>query len=140
MAVQKAMNIDRISIRAVSYGIPGESVDGNDVLAVYQAVGTAVERARRGDGPSLVDNVTYRWRGHSKSDANRYRTQQEIDEWKGKCPIVRFRAQLIADGTLTESDADQVEKDAYAAIDAAVVFAEASPEPDVATIEDGVYA
>jgi TPP-dependent pyruvate/acetoin dehydrogenase alpha subunit len=139
-SVKRAFAIERISDRAAAYGMPGVTVDGNDLVAAYEAVSEAVGRARAGGGPSLVENLTYRWRGHSKSDANRYRTQQEIDEWKGKCPIVRFRAQLIADGTLTEGEADQVEKDAYAAIDAAVVYAEASPEPDVATIEDGVYA
>jgi pyruvate dehydrogenase E1 component alpha subunit len=120
--------------------MPGVTVDGNDLMAVYEAVNEATRRARAGEGPSLIENVTYRWRGHSKSDANRYRTQQEIEEWKAKCPIKRFRALLIAEGTLTEKDADQVEKAAYAAIDTAVAFAEASPEPDVAAIEDGVYA
>jgi pyruvate dehydrogenase E1 component alpha subunit len=139
-SVKRAFAIERISDRAAAYGMPGVTVDGNDLAAVYEAVREAIGRARAGDGPSLVENVTYRWRGHSKSDANRYRTQQEIDEWKTRCPIVRFRARLAEEGTLTESEADQVEKDAYAAIETAVAFAEASPEPDVVTIEDGVYA
>jgi len=84
--------------------------------------------------------VTYRWRGHSKSDANRYRTREEIEAWKQKCPIKRFRARLIEEGVLTEEEADQIEQEAYAAIDAAVAFAEASPEPALETIEEGVYA
>ncbi len=88
---KKAFNIERISDRAAGYGMPGETVDGNDIMAVYEAVNQAVERARAGEGPSLIENVTYRYRGHSKSDANRYRTKEEIEEWKGKDPIPRFR-------------------------------------------------
>jgi hypothetical protein len=118
-----------ISDRAAAYGMPGTTVDGNDLVAVYEAVSQAVKRARAGAGPSLIENVTYRWRGHSKSDANRYRTREEIEAWKQKCPIKRFRARLTEEEVLTEEDADQIEQEAYAAIDAAVAFAEASPEP-----------
>jgi len=138
--VKKAFAIERISDRAAAYGIPGVTVDGNDLLAVYEAVSQAVERARAGEGPSLVENVTYRWRGHSKSDANRYRTREEIETWKGKCPIKRFRAWLIEEGTLAEDEAERIEQEAYTAIEAAVRFAEASPEPALETIEEGVYA
>jgi len=139
-SVKKAFAIERISDRAAAYGMPGVTVDGNDVLAVYQAVSQAVKRARAGEGPSLIENVTYRWRGHSKSDANRYRTREEIEAWKQKCPIKRFRARLIEEGMLTEEEADRIEREAYAAIEAAVQFAEASPEPTLETIEEGVYA
>mgnify|MGYP000027827425 CR=1 FL=1 len=138
--VKKAFAIERISDRAAAYGMPGDTVDGNDVLAVYRAVSRAVERARAGEGPSLIENVTYRWRGHSKSDANRYRTKEEIEAWKEKCPIKRFRQYLIAAGRLTEEEAARIEREAYAAIEAAVAFAEASPEPALETIEEGVYA
>jgi len=116
-----------------------EKVDGNDLMAVYQAVSQAVKRARAGEGPTLIENVTYRWRGHSKSDANRYRTREEIEAWKQKCPIKRFRARLIEEGILTEEEADRIAQEAYAAVDAAVAFAEASPEPTLETIEEGVY-
>ncbi len=139
-SVKKAFAIEHISDRAAAYGMPGTTVDGNDVLAVYQAVSQAVEQARAGAGPALIENVTYRWRGHSKSDANRYRTREEIESWKQKCPIKRFRARLVKEEVLTEEDADQIEQEAYAAIDAAVAFAEASPEPTLETIEEGVYA
>jgi TPP-dependent pyruvate/acetoin dehydrogenase alpha subunit len=139
-SVKRAFAIEQISDRAAAYGMPGTTVDGNDLMAVYDAVGEAANRARAGEGPSLVENVTYRWRGHSKSDANRYRTQEEIEAWKQKCPIRRFRALLIETKELTEKAADQIEREAYAAIDAAVAFAEASPEPDLSTIEEGVYA
>jgi pyruvate dehydrogenase E1 component alpha subunit len=139
-SVKRAFAIERISDRAAAYGMPGVTVDGNDLLAVYEAVGQAVARARAGEGPSLVENLTYRWRGHSKSDANRYRTREEIESWQQKCPIERFRAYLIEAGDLTEAEAARIERRAYAAIDEAVAFAEASPEPDLETIEEGVYA
>ncbi|RLC85415.1 MAG: hypothetical protein DRI79_11395, partial [Chloroflexi bacterium] len=139
-SVKKAFAIERISDRAAAYGMPGVTVDGNDLLAVHEAVSQAAKRAREGEGPTLVENITYRWRGHSKSDANRYRTREEIEAWKQKCPIKRFRAHLIEEGVLTEEEADRIEREAYAAIDAAVEFAEASPEPDLSTIEEGVYA
>jgi len=139
-SVNRAFAIQKISDRAAAYGMPGKTVDGNDLMAVYEAVREAVERARAGQGPSLIENVTYRWRGHSKSDANRYRTQEEIEAWKEKCPIERFRQQLIEQGVLTEEGANRIEQQACAAIDAAVAFAENSPEPDLATIEQGVYA
>jgi pyruvate dehydrogenase E1 component alpha subunit len=139
-SVKKAFAIERISDRAAAYGMPGVTVDGNDLLAVYDAVSQAVERARAGGGPSLIENLTYRWRGHSKSDANRYRTRDEIESWQEKCPIQRFRTLLINEEALTEEEANQIESDAYAAIDASVEFADASPEPALETIEEGVYA
>lgn len=138
-SVKKAMLIDKISDRAASYGIPGVTVDGNDVMAVYEAVSEAVKRARAGEGPSLVENVTYRWRGHSKSDANRYRTKEEIQEWMEKDPIKRFSAQLIKEGTLTAEGAEKIDEEAHAAIQAAAEFAENSPEPALESIEEGVY-
>jgi pyruvate dehydrogenase E1 component alpha subunit len=139
-SVKRAFAIDQISDRAAAYGMPGMTVDGNDVMAVYEAVSQAVERARAGEGPSLVENLTYRWRGHSKSDVNRYRTQEEMEAWKEKGPIKRFRRQLIEEGVLTEEEADRIEQEACAAIEEAVAFSDASPEPDLATIEAGVYA
>jgi len=139
-AFKRAFAIDRISDRASSYGMPGKTVNGNDVLQVYNAVDQAVKRARKGLGPSLIENVTYRWRGHSKSDANLYRTKEEIELWKEKCPIKCFRSKLLEDKILTEKDFDQIERDAYTSIDAAVEFAEKCLEPNLETIEEGVYA
>lgn len=139
-STRRAFAIQRISNRAASYGMPGVTVDGNDVMAVYEAVSAAVKRARAGEGPSLVENFTYRWRGHSKSDANVYRTREEIESWKKKCPIKRFRALLIKEGALTEERAEQIEKQAYDAIEDAVAFAEASPDPALESIMEGVYA
>ena len=100
----------------------------------------AARHVRSGAGPYLVEALTYRHCGHSKSDANRYRTREEIDAWKAKCPIRCFRDRLLEEGTLTAEKVEQIEAEACAAIDAAVAFAEASPEPSVETIEEGVYA
>jgi len=138
--VNKAFAIERISDRAAAYGMPGETVDGNDALAVYEAVSKGVKRAREGQGPSLIENVTYRWRGHSRSDVNRYRTKEEIQSWQVKCPIKRFRTHMLEEGVLTEEEIDRLKDEAYVAIDAAVEFSEASPDPDLETIEEGVYA
>ena len=135
----KGFAIDKISDRASSYGMPGVTVDGNEILAVLAAVGNAVERARSGDGPSLVETQTYRWRGHSKSDANRYRTREEIDTWKEKCPIIRFTGYLLEAG-VSQAEIDKVFANANSVIDEAVAFAEACPEPDLKDIERGVYA
>ncbi|MGC9399719.1 MAG: thiamine pyrophosphate-dependent dehydrogenase E1 component subunit alpha [Anaerolineae bacterium] len=139
-SVDKAFAIDKISDRAAAYGMPGVTVDGNDVLAVYEAVAEAAERARAGGGPTLVENVTYRWRGHSKSDANVYRTREEIEAWKKKDPIARFRRQLIEEEGLTPEEADALQAEADAIIEEAVAFAEESPEPTLETIEEAVYA
>ncbi len=140
MDVHKAMKIERISGRASAYAIPGESVDGNDVLAVYRAVKTAVERARNGEGPSLIENVTYRWRGPSKSDRTLSRTQDEIDDWKRKDPIIRFKRVLEEAGIMTAEEAAAIDQAAKATIDQAAEEAIQMPEPSPENMEDEVYA
>lgn len=136
MPVSKAFNIERISDRAAAYGIAGVTVDGNDVWAVHQAVRQAAERARAGEGPTLIEALTYRWRGHSKSDKQAYRTRDEVKEWQQRDPIVRLAARL----GLSDDALNQQRQIAQAAIEAAVAFAEASPEPNVADLLEGVYA
>lgn len=140
MSTRRAFNIDHISQRAAGYGIPGVTVDGNDVLAVMDAVEQAVDRARSGQGPTLVEAETYRWKGHSKSDRQLYRTRDEIKAWQKRDPIPRFAKLLLSAKMLTATDADEIKAQAEATIEAAVAFAESSPEPDVATIMEGVYA
>jgi TPP-dependent pyruvate/acetoin dehydrogenase alpha subunit len=140
MSTQRAFNIDRVSLRADSYGMPGVTVDGNDVAAVYDAASEAVERARSGGGPTLVECMTYRWKGHSKSDQERYRTKEEIAAWKEKDPIKRFRELLVSTGTIDEEEAAGIEEEARRTIAAALEFAKSSPEPDANTILEGVYA
>lgn len=140
MASDKAMNVRYVADRACAYGIPGETVDGNDVLAVYAAVSRAVARARQGEGPSLVENLTYRWRGHSKSDRNLYRTAQEIAEWQAKDPISLFAERLVGAGLLTAEAVSTLERECKALIDQAAEEALLLPDPNPLTIEDEVYA
>jgi TPP-dependent pyruvate/acetoin dehydrogenase alpha subunit len=140
MHVSKSMNIQHISERAASYGIPGKTVDGNDVLAVYEAVLAAVAHARSGQGPSLIDCLSYRWRGHSKSDRNLYRTPQEIDEWKHKCPIKRFKQVLVDAAVMTIDEVESIDQSARAAVDHAAEEAQTFPEPSPENMEDEVYA
>ena len=136
MAAKRAFNIERISQRACAYGIPGVTVDGNDLFSVYEAVQQAVDRARAGEGPTLVEAQTYRWRGHSKSDRQAYRTREEVKEWQKKDPIKRFARQL----GLSEDALAQLREEEKARIEQAVAFADASPDPAVSTILEGVYA
>jgi pyruvate dehydrogenase E1 component alpha subunit len=134
------MNIQKISERAASYGIPGITVDGNNVLDVYEAVLEAGKRARAGQGPSLVDCLTYRWRGHSKSDRNLYRTSQEIDEWKHKCPIKRFKNILVEAAVMSREEVEALDQAAKTAIDRAAEEAQTLPEPSPDNMEEEVYA
>ncbi len=118
-----------IAERAAAYGIPGVVVDGNDVAAVYQATVTAVARARRGEGPTLIECQTYRTVGHSRGDPGAYRPKEEVELWKQKDPIARLRRSLIADEAATESEIAVIEAEADREIETAVAFAEASPPP-----------
>ena len=140
MAITRASKVDRLSERAVAYGIPGVTVDGNDLLAVYAATESAVARARRGEGPTLIEARTYRWKGHSKSDKQRYRTREEVAEWQERDPIARLARQMMAAGILTEEAFAQVQAQVEGEIAAAIEFARNSPDPDPATILEGVYA
>lgn len=139
-ATRIAFNIKDLSLRASSYGIPGTRVDGNDVLAVYQEVKRAVPRARSGKGPSFIVCETYRWKGHSRSDAERYRTREEVAEWKRKCPIERFKQYLLSKDLLTGAQIDKIEEEVRSSIEQAVDFANKSPFPSLETLEEDVYA
>jgi len=140
MPVARAFNIEYISQRACAYNIPGVTVDGNDFFAVYDAVAAAAARARSGNGPTLVECLTYRWRGHSRSDRQLYRTREEVKQWREKDPILRFADKLIAAKLLTEEEQEAIKDKAIQSIEQALVYAEASPSPDVSTIMEGVYA
>ena len=124
--------------RAAGLGFPGMSIDGNDVLAVYEAVKAAAERARAGEGPTLINAVTYRWEGHVIGDAQPYRTRDEVDEWKKKDPIARFERELIGRGVLTEAKARQIEDKARLAIEDAVEYARTASDPALECLCDGV--
>jgi len=140
MAMKKAFNVEHISDRACAYDIPGEFVDGNDVFTVYDAVKRAAERARKGEGPTLIEALTYRWKGHSRSDRQAYRTREEVKQWQVKDPIPRFANALIAAGMLDKPQLETIQAKAHEHIEAALAFAEASPEPDISTILEGLYA
>ncbi len=140
MSVRRSMNIQDISQRACAYGIPGVSVDGNDFLAVYRAAKEAVDRARRGEGPTLIEAKTYRWKGHSRSDKQRYRTKEEVQEWQARDPIRRLAERMMAQGWLDQASFQALQEDVAREIQEAVAFAMESPEPDPATILEGVYA
>lgn len=140
MSTTRAFKIEHIAQRAASYGMPGVTVDGNDVLAVYDAALEAVSRARAGDGPTLVECLTYRWKGHSKSDQELYRTKEEIETWKNRDPIRRFRVLLVDEGVISREEDAEIEEAATRIIDEALEFAQASPEPALDTILEGVYA
>jgi pyruvate dehydrogenase E1 component alpha subunit len=131
----------KIAAHGEIYGMSEScSTDGNDLLEVKSAVSAAVERARDGGGPTLIVNDTYRWRGHSKSDRNRYRTKEEIEEWKDRDPILKFRKYCAENELLSEKEAEKIKEQGYEDIESARVFAESSPEPTVDTLEEGVYA
>jgi len=138
-SVSYAMNIPNIADRAVAYGIPGVTVDGNDVLAVYEAVGEAVARARRGEGPTLVEGKTCRHYGHYEGDTQTYRTKQEFEECYKRDPIPRFRKKLVKMGVLTEKEADKIHQEVEEEIDRAVKFAEESPFPEPRETLEDVY-
>ena len=140
ISTRRALAVPEIAAHAASYNMPGRRVDGNDLLEVYDAVGKAADRARAGDGPSLVEAVTYRWRGHSKSDRQLYRTREEVQEWMAKDPIRRHAQHLTEAGILHHEEAQQIEREARALIEEAVQYAEESLEPQVEEILQGVYA
>ncbi len=130
-----------IAIKARAYGMPGVRVDGNDVLAVYQAVKEAVDRARRGEGPTFIEAVTYRMGGHSSSDdPTRYRDSEEVARWQARDPLPRFRRYLEARGFWSEAQEKTLEESLRQEINAAVKEAEAAgPPPPTSFLED-VYA
>ena len=133
--------MEDIAVRAQSYGIPGVVVDGNDIFAVYQAAARAVERARAGEGPTLIECKTYRWRAHTerKSQADP-RDKAEIEAWKKKDPIARLVSQLKAQQQFTDADLKAMEREVLAAIEASVKFAEASPFPRPEQATEDVFA
>jgi pyruvate dehydrogenase E1 component alpha subunit len=134
------MNIENIADRAVSYGIPGVSVDGNGVLAVYEAACVAVERARRGEGPTLIECKTYRQKGHSRVDPAKYRPREEVEEWLRRDPIKRLRDKLIQTVISTEVELQEIEKEVSSEIEDAVKFAIESTFPAPEEALEDVYA
>lgn len=136
----KIMLRDDVADHAYGYGIPGVVVDGNDVLAVYNAMQEAIARARAGEGPTLLEGKTYRWRGHHERDPEIYRDPREVEEWKQKCPIVRFERVLQREGILTAEEQENIRAEIRQEVQEAVDFALNSPYPDPKDLYYGVYA
>jgi TPP-dependent pyruvate/acetoin dehydrogenase alpha subunit len=136
----KQFAIQNLSERALSYGMPGETVDGNDVLAVYDAVLRAGEHTRSGQGPALVECKTFRVRGHSEADKADYVPQELRQEWLAKDPIVRFENYLTEQGILTDAKKTEIAAKIKDVVNDAVRFAEESPAPDATTVANYVFA
>lgn len=144
---QYAMTVDSaqvtsvkdIATRAKAYNMPGVVVDGNDVYEVEKAFTKALKRARAGEGPTLIEAKTYRWEGHWTGDPQVYRSRDEVKEWREKDPIVRWERVLVDDGVMTQAEIDEAHTRIETLVEEGVAFADASPEPDPATVLDDVY-
>ncbi|MFA9516714.1 thiamine pyrophosphate-dependent dehydrogenase E1 component subunit alpha [Halopenitus sp. H-Gu1] len=128
--VEEQHNLENLSETAEAYDIPGFSVDGMDITAVYEAVERARERAAAGEGPTFIEANTYRYRGHFEGDHQPYRDEEDVDEWRNKCPIDTFSSRLVDAGVMSESDVEELREEAAAEIEAAVEFAENATDPD----------
>ena len=140
MSVKRATAIENISDRAAAYGMPGVTVAGTELDEVYQATHEALERARAGDGPTLLEAITYRYLGHSKSDANLYRTREEIQTWRKQDPIQRFAAVLEGEGVLQENEWQRLNEEAKQRIEEAFEKASKEPDPEPESALEDVYA
>jgi pyruvate dehydrogenase E1 component alpha subunit len=141
MAFQRATKNTSVQSRAAAYKLPGVEVDGSDVLAIHAAARAAIEQARSGGGPTLIEARTYRFLGHHEGDpGTTYRTKEEVEEWKARCPIKALRENLLKnEGALREA-VEQIEREVQQWIEAAVKFARESPEPDPSTLYEHIYS
>ena len=139
-AISDCIAIQDIALRAQGYGMPGVVVDGNDVLAVFDAASTAVRRARAGEGPTLIECKTYRHLGHFVGDAELYRSPEEVERWKEKDPIPRFEKYLLEQGFLDERSNRRMLAEIEHETQEALEFAIASPEPDLSELTNDVYS
>ena len=137
--LHKVVGDTDLTKRAIPYGMKAYECDGNDVLAVYATVSEARKYALE-NGPALIVEHTYRTSGHSKSDGNQYRTKEEIQYWKDRNPILRFRQQLVEAGTFTDEEIDELDKQAEKIINDTVEYAKAQPQPELSDLETDVYA
>lgn len=140
-SVKYSLPVPGVADRALAYGIPAHVVDGNDVLAVYEVVKQAVERARNGEGPSLIEGKTYRWEGHYKGDPEVYRSQAEVAEQREKHdPIELFSKYLMDENVLTAEQINVINTEIESEIEEAVTYALNSPEPSLDSLMENIYA
>lgn len=138
--IRYSTNIDDLSVRALSYGIPGVRIDGFDVLAVYAEAVKAVERARSGNGPTLLVTESYRFEGHYAGEPEVYRERDEVQEYRKKDPILRFRKQLVSKKAAGKDELEAIDVEIQKEMTDAVKFAKNSPEPDPGTAMEYIYA
>ena len=134
------VNIEDLSTRAKSYGFPGVTVDGNDLIEVVNQAHVAVEQARNGGGPTLIEAKTYRYKGHSKSDQQLYRTEEEVKMWLKKDPIKRYERLLLTNQLLSEEKIRELKISALKEVNKAVLFAEAGEFPLREDVLQDVYS
>jgi len=137
---EEMLSVKDVAARATGYDIPGIVVDGNDVVDVYEAVGEAVKRARQGGGPSLIEAKTYRLKGHFVGDPCVYRDDEEVEMWRKKEPIKRYKEQLIENEGIEEAELDAIEAEIEAELEKAVKFAKESPEPEIEVVFEDVFS
>lgn len=137
--VEQSTSVEDISVRAAAYDMPGYTVDGNDVLAIEEIMTKAMERAKAGEGPSLIECKTYRWLGHWTGDPQNYRSREEVEEWKEKDPIKRFAKFLVEEKYATEKELQAIDDEVAEEMKQAEQFAKDSPEPDPSTVLDDVF-
>lgn len=138
--VKNVTNVPRLSVRAKAYGIEGVTIDGNNVLEVYETVKQAVDKARQGKGPTLIECLTYRWKGHHAGDPAPYRSREEETQWKQKCPLAAFKTYLLQQKGFSAAAIEALEKVVAAEIADAVAFAENSPYPEASEAYTDVFA
>ena len=131
--------VKNLADRAAGYGMPGVVVDGNDVLAVHEAARTAYDRARKGEGPTFIECKTYRWKNHSERDPRDLRPPEEVEDWKKKCPLLRFEKYLLETKTADQTILDSIRNDVIAEVDDAIAFAESSALPPAGEAALHVY-
>jgi pyruvate dehydrogenase E1 component alpha subunit len=136
---KRVSSVEDFSIMGASYGIPGRTVDGMDVMAVHAAFSEAAESARKGL-PMLLDVRTYRYKGHSMSDPQKYRSREEVDAYRKNDPILVHQDRLEASKNLTKKELEEMEASIEALVAESVAFAEASPEPSLSALYDDVYS
>jgi TPP-dependent pyruvate/acetoin dehydrogenase alpha subunit len=131
MPSSKAFAIQHIADRAAGYGMPGVTLDGNDVIAVYEGAGEAVSRARAGEGPSFIECLTYRHKGHSRFEPAAYRPNEELQEWLAKDPVACFEARLLRENGFSALEVQAVKAEASQAVEEALAFARQSPPAEL---------